>query len=275
MSTRDQAKEQRGTGQQKEKTIKAGTVDNSKGFSLPEIMIAIAVFAAGFAMAAALFPVGMKNHVTAKNMIVGSAICSNGLAEAAAVLRHDVDGRGRLVSPFEKPPRAHYLTPPVTDAEGDNAYPADIPYGPSRRDGRCDKGCLVFGRYFNLHRNDYQIVAVSYDRIAGGAVYAVAVTCTIRDEDGDGLKRCVEVTSGDRPLRAGSPLLHRNTGRYGVLEWVSADRTRGRLKHPWEADYRTDGFYVIVEEGQPIASPALVVLATRTALPVRDTEEDR
>ncbi len=243
-------------------------------------MIAIAVFAAGFAMAAALFPAGMKNHVAAKKMVVGSVICSNGLAEAAAVLRHDVDGRGRLVSPFQKPPRAHYLTPPVTGEEEkhkeevEKGYPADIPYGPSRRDGRREKGCLVFGRYFNLHRNDYQIVAVSYDRIAGGAVYAAAVTCTIRDEDGDGRKRFVEVTSGGGPLRAGSPLIHRNTGRYGILEWISADGTRGRLKRPWEADYRTDGFYVIAERGQPVASPALVVQATRTALPVRDAKDD-
>lgn len=59
------------------------------GFTLMEILIALAIFGAGLVMAACLFPAGVSEHQKAVDYTVGTLLCNNGVALARAQLQHD------------------------------------------------------------------------------------------------------------------------------------------------------------------------------------------
>jgi len=244
------------------------------GFSLPEMMLAIALFGIGFAMALAMFPAAMKDHTYIKKTMLGTIVSENGLSYARGQIPHREQPNGNLINPFSAPPapKQGYLSVP------NDASLRDIPYIPSLIDPPppgvtstpfYDKGCLVIGRYYEITRNDYQLMSIAYDKIGIGDVQVVEITCTVSG------KNVTSASASDAqfnpPLRVGTPLIHRNTGRFAFVRTISNGGTAGTLNREIGGDLSLNDYYIVQEDGQPFLSPALSLQITRTPLPEQTT----
>lgn len=96
----------------------AGKRPGRAGFTLMEILIAVAVTGIGMSMISCLFPLAIKEHQTAVENTVGTMMCKNGLAMVKARLSYPT-------VPFDttKSEWTGTSAPPVS--ESDLKYPWD------------------------------------------------------------------------------------------------------------------------------------------------------
>lgn len=92
-------------------TISSRTRRGSAGFTLMEILIALAIFGAGLIMSACLFPAAVSEHEKAVEYTLGTIMCNNGVALARVQLKHNA--------------AAGTVTDPILDST--QPYPSDNP----------------------------------------------------------------------------------------------------------------------------------------------------
>lgn len=207
-----------------------------RGFSLTEVLIALGIFVAGLAMAAALYPAALSENQDSVDQVRGSIICRNGLAVAKLKIKHD-----DVTPPFSSG-NLSLPNPQLDDADKKYA-------------GSETLGFLVLGRKINGN-NDYQLVIVSYNKQdSANNVTTVPTNCSVSGTS----------VTGAGNLRVGSPFIDALTGQYATLTEVNAGGTEGTLDRAIDASGNVDAL-VIVEAGVDDVSPALAVLVTRTSL---------
>ncbi|MCY2927045.1 MAG: prepilin-type N-terminal cleavage/methylation domain-containing protein [Planctomycetota bacterium] len=92
-------------------TISSRARRGSAGFTLMEILIALAIFGAGLIMSACLFPAAVSEHQKAVEYTLGTIMCNNGVALARVQLKHNA--------------AAGTVTDPILDST--QPYPSDNP----------------------------------------------------------------------------------------------------------------------------------------------------
>ena len=224
----------------------AGPSASRKGFSLAELLISIGILSIGLSMSAMLFPAALKESKRSLNNVVGSLICENALALGKLRLHAEHPDPAAPADPLEV---TQSTLVDRTDDLDDGQY---YPYG----DTNSKMGCFLFARKFG--EGSYLLVAVAYrKRKDTNVVHLREPTCTVTDGT---------VTTGSAVLRLGSPVIHKDSGRFGILASVTSP-TNGQLVSPLTFG---EGNYFVFEEEEGAktldASPVLWTISTKTGL---------
>jgi len=214
------------------------------GFTLAEVLIAIAILGIGLSMVAMLFPAAMAEDVRSTEDVLASVICRNALAAVRGSIAHDDPGNPFAAATLGKAP----LTP-------DLYYPAD---------GAGDSGALAAGRQM-ASGNDYQLVLVAFRKSVGGAVGLADKAAQIVDFE-DRSRAVIAGAAGQ--VQVGSPVICRTSGRWARIvaaEVDGATDTVTAMLDRWLPPAAGEPVYVLYEQGAS-RSPALGLLVTRTAL---------
>ncbi|HOF18114.1 MAG TPA: type II secretion system protein [Phycisphaerae bacterium] len=205
------------------------------GFSLVEMLLAIGILGACLAMTASLFPPAVKEAADAQRDVLGTIICQNALGVCKAKLTHDGNG---LSTPLQW---VASLT------ENDKKY-ADT----------TTAGFEAFRSRLADKENDYLLLIITWRKQAGGNVSVQTVAGATVANSGD----TSELTVPAGTLQIGCPVFNPATGEFAKIAAVTTGTT-ALLDHRIPAFSGT--VYLLKEDGAAF-SPALSVLATRTAL---------
>jgi prepilin-type N-terminal cleavage/methylation domain-containing protein len=220
---------------------------NSAGFTLAELVVAIAILGVGMTMAAALFPAAMKQLEYSMRDITGTVICQRGLDVARTVL--DPNGSNIPVLAAGSnldDPNNWLISDPNSDPNNPNqrfGSPSDpnclLYYDPDHA-GRKNKGFLVLARRVSANPSDGYLILVSayWKKVSSGTVSVVPLT---GGNFVDANSTTVNDTGGH--LRTGSPFIDPNTGQFAVITAVNAGGTQGTLDRPMTRTCTT-GFVV-------------------------------
>ncbi len=217
--------------------------------------MATMILGVGLAMAAALFPAGIKANENSTRDTIGTIICKNGITIARAML---VDGD---------------VTDEITliDCSSEITDQDNLKYPIGADDTR--RGFLILARRAaDVTANDYQLVVVSYVKSdVDNDVEALDLTSSGYSINAGQttfyLSAVTEISTADRTKIVGSPLIA-SDGKYATI--IEIDGTKAVLDHPVDEDNPSDISFVIVETDSGdiagVASPAMTVMVTRTAL---------
>ncbi len=133
------------------------------GFSLAEMVIALAILGVGLSMLLSLFPAAIVETASSTNQTMGSLICQNGLTMAKSALTSDLL-LSRKPSTDEQPHNGWMRVQEVREAWtnlvnlGDRRYPVQAIAKTTTR------GVVILARKVNADVNDHrwQLIAVSY-----------------------------------------------------------------------------------------------------------------
>jgi prepilin-type N-terminal cleavage/methylation domain-containing protein len=275
------------------------------GFTLTELMIAIAIFGIGLAMAAALFPAAIKQNQSSVNNVMGSIICQNGLATVKALPQDKLE---TLQSRFDPGTTPTTLTLGADDSDTtiitqfDRDYRRVEPYAAVTTPQ--PYGYILLGRWENRPANVanglkcvriFQLAVVSYKRsvtpLANSRVTAQQVTLVSKlggsntadiqaFELNNGGLSTVELSAGPNiAVRPGTPLIFADNGEFAIVTKVSPGSGANnyvavldRIIDPSNARVTAGNTaaWIVQEQdnnGPPLpVSPAMSVLVTRTGL---------
>jgi len=228
----------------------------SAGFTLVEIMIALAILGVGMAMVAAVFPAAMRFNEASHNSTLGTIICENGFVLGQLqIKRKDVDDA----------PTPTLLGVYADGKETDLISARDQHY-PTGSDASRTGFALLARRLLGSDHN-YQFVTVAYRKQTGeNKVKLQELTCIVDGKD---------VSSANGRLRVGSPLIDRSTGKYAFLESVTSNGNAGVLDRELKDSPESIYAYVLIEaepDGDVFGlderrrSPSIGVMAKLTGL---------
>jgi len=147
------------------------------GFTIPELMMAIAIFVIGFAMITGLFPAGMVNYNNANKHSAGVMVCNNGLAKVKAKVTHDPDAPH---TPFAKTTAEMPTYAPACWRELSDGIDSDYTSsGYLFATTSNDVYCLIVGRAVNF--NSQGTADTSDDVITNNLYEVMAIACEKRD----------------------------------------------------------------------------------------------
>ena len=237
------------------------------GYSLAELLVAIAILGVGMAMAAQLFPAGLLANQYSGNDLIGTMICQNGIAIAKAMLSHPLkDDGGSDVDDDSLAPCMERIDHPDDDGEddGNSRYPVDY-----ENDNR---GFFVLARRAvsdanvtaGASANDYQLVVISYRKGPGAGDLTLETLTGNCDED----KATVTFGLAERAkVQVGSPVIVATDGTHARILEKTVDASAGSvtvvLDRPLEDGSKE--LFVLHEENA-LTSPAMAVMVARTAL---------
>lgn len=213
----------------------------SAGFSLAELMIAIAILAVGMTMIASLLPMAIGEVSDSRRNTLGRIICRNALALAAVRVRAgDVTDTDLQV---------------LADESSTTILPLDRQHYPQGSDGTT--GFVLLGRKMT-DCGDYQLLSIAYRKMSGGVVTVRSTACSVAPGG-------VEVT-GASGLRVGSPLIDAETGGFARIVSINPAATEGLLDRPISPTRAVSSALLVVESGCDVLSPAIATMTTRTGL---------
>jgi len=225
----------------------AGPHARRKGFSLAELLISIGILSIGLSMSAMLFPAALKENERSLNNVVGTLVCENTLALGKMILHADNT---------EKSLPLEVESTSLADRTSDLGNGKYYPYA----DTGSKLGSKLFAR--KVQEGGYQLVAVAYRlrKAAGNSVVLKSPVCTVNSGQ-------VTVTSAGADLRLGSPVIHKDSGKFSRLVSVAATKKSGKL----ESQVTFTGECWVLQESDSAtglldASPAMWTLSTKTGL---------
>ena len=170
-----------------------------RGFTLIEILIAIAILGIGMAMIAAVFPTAMNTSATAARVNYGVLMCNSGIA--SVVYNQKLTQSDLLNTEFDDS-TAHYRI---------------YNYSPNT-----DYGCIVMGRMLptdpdsvdstTITTKNYQLIAVAFKSIDGTTPVVSKIPVTYKSSY-NGLTNVY--LTGNAPIN--SPLIFPN-GSYAIIK---------------------------------------------------------
>lgn len=259
-------------------------IRRGRGFSLTELMISIGILAVGMVMVGSLFPAAMQANRRSVNNVLGSIICENGLSIAkarwASLTKEDFQANaGELKGFRDAGVRFDKLEVLADDAVGTPNFLSDLdrayPVGATKDTSKY--GFVLMMRPMDEDGDTktfegFQLVATSYRRqLDNSSVICQALLGVLLRDD----EEIRSYTEGS--LRAGSPVIDRDTGAFSTM--TSASPYNGRLDHPMKD---VTSFFVVVEVDPNVVdsdptdptlhpaqmrfSPAMATMVTRTGL---------
>jgi prepilin-type N-terminal cleavage/methylation domain-containing protein len=234
-----------------ERTTWPASVTRS-GFSLAELLVAIAILGVGLTMAAGLFPAALAMNQDSTRNTVGSMICENGAAIAQAVLTHPLSG-------------ASYGTWTDCTDEIDDELREYLD-GTSSNQGFMVLATPVVN---DLTVNDYRLAIVSYRlHDPGNDIELFDVNQPVEAKD-DLLNISSAGTVSERAQLVGSAVFALD-GRYARIERLDDDPDGAildRVLRPKTTDPVVVVRHALRETGNPgPRSPVMAVMMLRTAL---------
>jgi len=242
------------------RTIRGARPPRRGGYSLAELMIAVAILGVGLIMAAALFPAAIKQNESSFNDTVGVLICRNALDLAKV----------RLTNPIKEISGATLSMTPgtfvdVTDPNQQCFGPLDQLYV----DPNSLMGFRLLARQVTAGVNDYELLAVAYGKIdAANQVHSDIVTGDIPPGPPP---TTLNITSANgQRAKKGSPFVF-VTGDDGARTIMAVTGTTLTLSGTATSGPNRNGyvFYETLSDGTPLnyqSSPAISFMQTRTAL---------
>jgi len=204
---------------------------NSAGFTLAELVVAIAILGVGMTMAAALFPAAVKQLEYAMRDITGTVICQRGLDVARTVL--DPNGSDIPTLDLSSPDSglsSWFVADPnhITARFGDPDNPNCALYYDPHHEGRTNKGFVLLARRVSANPSDgyMMLVAAYWRKVSTGTIAAVRLTGDLVAA-GD-----TRVINGAACLQVGSPFIDATTGQFAIITAVSTDQSSGTLDRP-------------------------------------------
>ena len=244
---------------------------SASGYSLAELLVAIAILGVGMAMAAQLFPAGLLANEYSGKDLIGTIISRNGIAIAKARLTHPLtrdDGNPwpDNTSELGLAICSNQSDDPDDDDEETNdgnmrRFPIDFQ--------NANRGFLALARpAVNKNTNDYLIVIISYRKSpAGGDVGLESLVGGESDESKATIK--FEGLTGEEVerIQVGSPVILDADGTHAriVEKTVSDDGDDVTVLLDRPLDNGTQDVHVVYEENA-VTSPAMAVVAARTSL---------
>jgi prepilin-type N-terminal cleavage/methylation domain-containing protein len=195
------------------------------GFTLAELMISIGVLGIGMTMAAALFPMGLRESQDSAKYAQATMMMENGLAVARAALRR----AGTLLTPA--------LSLFADEQSGLYVDTAQLVHFPNGLESK--RGFTILARKIDADSDantdeGYQVVVIPYIKSRGSGPLAstpapararlLTMTYTITDPN-----NANNVTSSIA-LSVGTPIVDSATGRYATV--ISCTGTAGVLDRP-------------------------------------------
>jgi len=181
------------------------------GFSLTEIMIALAILGVGLSMLMAVFPAAIELNKDSTADVLGTIICQNGLAITKSSLMHPVGGVG-----------PNFTTNVLPLGSLDTSYPVG--------DGNM-RGFLVLARQMDRSRNDYQLVIIAYvktnfrNRVLPVALVTARFDPNLGANDNNAMYFFVtnKTRNESKYLKVGSPVIDPSSGAYSTIQAVNGD----------------------------------------------------
>jgi prepilin-type N-terminal cleavage/methylation domain-containing protein len=227
------------------------------GFSLVEIIIALAIFGVGAAMIMAVFPVAIQTNMESAADVVGTIICDNALA----ILKAEAN-RADISS-------TTFGTNPVPVGGADCRYPLG--------DANASRGFLALGRRIsnNPSLNDCQFVIISYRKKNPTNDKVQVRDLGLVTYDPNSTE--INIPPGKiNDVTLNSPVIDASTGAYAKVVSMDRNAKTATLDHPIDRAWPgpgnpTSNLLVVVETdgGGNLASdvsPATRVVVARTAL---------
>ena len=224
-----------------------------KGFTLAEILIALAILAIGMAMVAAIFPAAMEFNRASTNSTLGTIICENGLVLSELKLTAEIldaaASPGQLLIYADD---AHYtnqtptpaIPPPLTRAQ--QHYPTDT------ADSRT--GFVMMARKVPNKGITYQFVTVAYRKTEqSNKVILLPINCTIDGKD----------ITGASDLRIGTPLINRATGEFAFVDSININGTAGTLDLDITRRTMLSGSYYVLLEANAAGTAVIPITTMR------------
>jgi len=223
---------------------------NSAGFTLAELVVAIAILGVGMTMAAALFPAAMKQLEYSMRDITGTVICQRGLDVARTVLDPNGSDIPALTGNLDDTNNWLYNDP--NQRFGSPSDPNCLLYYDPDHAGRKNKGFFVLARRVSANPRDGYLIVVSayWKKVLPGTVSVVPLA---GQNFVDANSTTVNDTGGR--LRTGSPFIDPNTGQFAVITAVNADGTQGTLDRPINSNCTTG--LVILQDNMSQDSPVI------------------
>lgn len=228
---------------------------HGRGFTLTEVLIAVAIFGVGLTMAAALFPAAIKESERSFSSQIGAIVAQNGLSTAKAVLKpNDIAGPALAVLSDE-------------DIGNPKIAPSVLRYAED-----ANMGTVVLGR--KLADNDFQLVSVSYKKTGGGKAKCVDYTASEEAQfivvDGVWHFQIDLNNSPGKPrLMKDMPIIRADTGEFVRIRTVEISGTvyKGVVDYALDAqDQVGKTYWTVVSDADADVCPALSVMTTRTSL---------
>ena len=240
-----------------------GGARRAAGFTLAEVIIAIALLAAALTNVLALFPASMHLAAETSQDAVGTIMCRNGLALAMVRLRHPGPG-----SPLPVPFGLDLGEPQMQPlAQEDRTYPI---HGEGQ-----SAGFLLLGRQIEAGKNDYQLIVIACQVLTEGGGFEAVSVSGVNIQNNEGKMQAV-FTGGAGNVQVGSPMIVAsgpNAGAFGYVSVVNDDVNTAMLDIGEDGMPTGDGFTVwLVKETGSSTSPALKMMTTRTALKVHTVD---
>ncbi len=214
-----------------------------RGFTLAELLLAVAIMGIGLSMAAALLPVGISETERAMNNSLGTIICRNGLAVAKTYITHTEGQNWR-----------DYFSDRSNSIQDSNQL---------QYNGNPGIGFYVFGRYLESGKNDYELITISYKaRNATNVSIKYIGNCAYQDNG----KKVIVPSGKENYLQAGSviiPLRPRGESAYARIESVDKNNRIAYLDR--ELGDTWQNVRTIYEDGATV-SPVMAAMLTRTSL---------
>lgn len=216
-----------------------------------EIMVALLVFGVGSVAVASLWPAAIICRERSVNDGVGSMICANGLSLLKA------HGQAADVPDV--------LGPIVAEDDTDMLEPEEQNWPVRAEANESGMGLAALGQRLT-DAGACRLIVVAYHKREGGQVRWDNVIV----ESAAGLRKEIELPDG-HPVRKGTPVIFRQTGRYAYVLRVYDDggQQTALLNRELDVPNGNKTAYVLVEvDGGDIASvsPAMRVLSARAEL---------
>ena len=201
---------------------------NSAGFTLAELVVAIAILGVGMTMAAALFPAAMKQLEYSMRDITGTVICQRGLDVARTVL--DPNGSDIPALDLSSPAtsiKSWFVADPTR-----NTRLNGVQYYDPHQEGRTNKGFVLLARKVSANPSDgYMMLAAAYWRkVSTGTIAATGLSGDLINPQVDPCSTAVK--NGAGRLQVGSPFIDAVTGQFAIITAVSPDQNTGTLDRP-------------------------------------------
>ena len=192
---------------------------SKKGFTLVELMIAVAIIGVGMSLIAASFPAGMSSFRTATQLSRGSSICRNAFALAIA------DGKNTA---------ARFKSTKFTSSFYSYAHPFS-PMLPSEDKPKAE-GSIIIGRQYSsflpgVETGQYHLIAIAvrYDSQPGSSPTSPSSAVSVQEFK---IKNSTPISMGNlsytrltledeskqKPAPIGSPIINTETGAIAMIK---------------------------------------------------------